>query len=186
MSRTDALTYNVSGLLADAAGDSRSFSLDGLTLDLDDLRLAQPIAGNVRLARTNRGLLVSVRATTSIEGSCSRCLRPIEIPVAIEIQEEALPSIDLESGAPVEVTEEEAEVALRLNDHHELDLEDEIREAIQLAEPIAPLCRLDCPGLCPVCGEELAGGPHDHAPDDVDPRLAALQQFRVDAERKPD
>ncbi len=33
---------------------------------------------------------------------------------------------------------------LRLNDHHELDLETPVREAIQLAEPIAPLCP---PGL---------------------------------------
>ena len=46
--------------------------------------------------------------------------------------------------------------ALRLTDHHELDLEHLIREAIQLAEPIAPVCRPDCPGLCAVCGADLS------------------------------
>ncbi len=57
-----------------------------------------------------------------------------------------------------------------------------VREAIDLAEPIAPLCRPECPGLCIVCGEPLDGGNHDHPDEDVDPRLAALQAFRVDGE----
>jgi uncharacterized protein len=185
VSRTDALIFNVAGLLAEGLGSVRTYSLDGITLDLDDLRQSQPIEGRVHLSRTNRGLFVSARARTSLEGTCSRCLRPIEIPIAIELDEEALPTIDIGSGAPVETEGEELD-ALRLTDHHELDLENEIREAIQLAEPIAPLCRPDCPGLCPTCGEELATGPHEHGPEAVDPRLAALQQFRVDGERKPD
>ena len=41
---------------------------------------------------------------------------------------------------------------LFLDDHHELHLEPAVREAISLAEPIAPLCRSDCPGLCDTCG----------------------------------
>ena len=69
---------------------------------------------------------------------------------------------------------------LRLTDHHELDLETAVREAILLAEPIAPLCRPDCPGLCLVCGERLDEGAHDHPTDDIDPRLEALKAFRAD------
>ena len=68
----------------------------------------------------------------------------------------------------------------RLTDHHELDLETPVREAIQLAEPIAPLYRPDCPGLCVVCGERLDEGIHDHPDDDIDPRLEALRGFRPD------
>ena len=70
---------------------------------------------------------------------------------------------------------------LRLNGHHELELEPVVRESIQLAEPIAPLCREDCPGLCAVCGEELTGAPHEHE-EDLDPRLEALRAFMVDSE----
>jgi uncharacterized protein len=133
------------------------------------------------LTRTNRGLLVHGRLTTAIAQTCSRCLRDIEWPVEIELDEEALPTIDLASGLPVDATDEPD--VLRLTGHHELDLEEEVRDGVLLAEPIAPLCREDCPGLCVVCGQELASGPHDHPDDDIDPRLEALRAFRDDEKR---
>ena len=129
--------------------------------------------GELRLTRTNRGLMVRGRLRTAIAQTCSRCLRDIEWPVEIQIDEEALPTIDVTSGTPVPVDEEPD--ALRLTDHHELDLEDDVRDFIILAEPIAPLCREDCPGLCIVCGLELASGPHQHPDDDIDPRLEGLR-----------
>lgn len=93
----------------------------------------------------------------------------------INIDGEALPTVDFASGLPLDADEEPD--VLRLNDHHELELESEVREAVQLAEPIAPLCREDCPGLCVVCGQELASGPHAHPDEDVDPRLEVLRGF---------
>jgi uncharacterized protein len=175
------LTWNVAGLLAEPPGATRDYRVAGVTIDLgDDLRQADPIEGDVRLARTNRGLLVQAELHTSLEAECSRCLREIEVPIDVRIQEEALPSIDLASGLPVD-TDTEPD-ALRLTDHHELELEDVVREAVQLAEPIAPLCEAACPGLCSVCGERLTGGPHDHGDTDIDPRLEALRGFKVDGE----
>ena len=81
------------------------------------------------------------------------------------------------TGRPLP-SDDEPDVA-RLTDHHELDLETPVREAIQLAEPIAPLCGPDCPGLCIVCGLRFDDGTHDHPEDDIDPRMAALQGFKV-------
>ena len=34
----------------------------------------------------------------------------------------------------------------------EIDLEDFLTEVVSLAIPMQPLCRDDCPGLCPICG----------------------------------
>ena len=138
--------------------------------------MAAPIAGQVRLTRTNRGILADARLTTSLAGECARCLRPLTTPIDIKIAEEYLPSIDLQSGRPVAIDEEPD--ALRLTDHHELDLEPSVRDAIILAEPIAPLDRPDCPGLCVECGLPLDEGEHDHPDDDIDPRLEALKAFR--------
>jgi DUF177 domain-containing protein len=174
------LVWNVAGLLADDPGATRDYEVSGATIDLGDgLRLADPIEGRVRLARTNRGLIVTADLRTAIDAECSRCLRDIEVPIQITIEEEALPSIDIHTGAavPPEPGEDEP---LRLTDHHELDLETPVREAIQLAEPIAPLCRENCPGLCPVCWERLDEGTHDHPTDDIDPRLEALRGFKVE------
>ena len=176
----EPLTWNVAGLLADEPGATRDYEVAGVTIDLgDDLRQADPIEGHVRLARTNRGLLVIADLMTSLQAECSRCLREIEVPIEISIEDEALPTLDLHTGHPIEPGVGEEDL-LRLTDHHELDLEGPIREAILLAEPIAPLCRPDCPGLCLVCGERLDEGVHDHPADDIDPRLEALKAFRVD------
>jgi uncharacterized protein len=173
------LTWNVAGLLTDGLGADRSYDVADARIELpDELVLATPIAGHVRLTRTNRGILADARLTTSLAGECARCLRPLTTPIDIVIEEEYLPSIDLVSGRP-EPTIDEPE-ALRLSDHHELDLEPSVRDAISLGEPIAPIDRPDCPGLCAVCGLPLDEGEHDHPDDDIDPRLEALKAFRPD------
>jgi len=180
-SAAQPLLWNVSGLLGEGAGAVRDYAVEGITIDLgDDLRLAAPIDGRVHLARTNRGLVVDADFSTSLALECVRCLREIEVPIQVEIQEEALPTIDFQSGHPVHLVEGDDEEMLRLTDHHELDLERAVREAILLAEPIAPLDREDCPGLCVICGLPLDEGEHDHPDDEVDPRLEALRAFKPD------
>ena len=171
------LTWNVAGLLADGVGTARTYDVRDVKIELpEDLQLAAPIAGQVRLSRTNRGILADARLATSLAGECARCLRPLTTPVDIVLDEEYLPSTDLTSGRPVDIKAEPE--ALRLSDHHELDLEPSVRDAISLAEPIAPLDRPDCPGLCVVCGLPLDEGEHDHPDDDIDPRLEVLKGFR--------
>lgn len=173
------LAWNVAGLLAGAPGAERDYDVDAVRIDLgEDLALAGPTEGRVRLLRTNRGILAAATLRAALALQCSRCLRDIAQPVEVTFQEEYLPSLDLATGRPLH-TADEPDVA-RLDDHHELDLETPVREALQLAEPIAPLCRPDCPGLCIVCGERLDEGTHDHPDDDLDPRLEALRGFRPD------
>jgi DUF177 domain-containing protein len=172
-----SLSWNVAGLLGDGVGAARTYDVRDVSIELPEgLELAAPIEGQVRFSRTNRGILVGARLATSLAGECARCLRPLTTPIDIQLEEEYLPSIDLASGRPLD-TEAEPE-ALRLTDHHELDLEPSVRDAISLAEPIAPLDRPDCPGLCVVCGLPLDEGEHDHPDDDIDPRLEALRAFR--------
>jgi DUF177 domain-containing protein len=172
------LTWNAAALLAEPPGATRDYRVAGVTIPLpDELRLADPIEGTVRLARTNRGLLATAELRTAIEAQCSRCLRDIVVPLELRIDDEALPSVDLVTGQPVDADAEPD--TLRMTDHHELDLAPVVAEAISLAEPIAPLCRPDCKGLCPFCGESRETGDHNHDEDDIDPRLAALREFRT-------
>ena len=169
--------WNVAGLLGDAVGADRAYDIADATIELpEELTLAEPINGRVRLIHTNRGVLAQARLRTALATECVRCLRPTTVPLDLTIEDEFLPSIDLASGKAVP-TDEEPE-ALRLSDHHELDLEPSVWDAISLAEPIAPLDRPDCPGLCPTCGLPLDEGSHDHPDDDIDPRLEALRGFR--------
>ncbi len=175
----EPFVWNVAGLLHGQTGDHRDYDVAGATIELpDDLRLAAPVDAHVRLTRTNRGVLADAAVRTALAMECVRCLRPVTVPLEIQVTEEYLPTIDLPTGTqlPVEVEPD----APRLTDHHELDLTTPIREAISLAEPIAPLDRPDCPGLCIVCGQPLDEGVHDHPSDDIDPRMEALRGFKPD------
>ena len=131
----------------------------------------------MRLASTGRGILARGHLTTALPETCDRCLIAVTSPVEVDIEEEALPSVDIDSGLAVDVAAEPD--ALRIDDHHELDLSETVREAISLAEPIVVLCRPDCRGLCLVCGADLNADPsHSHGADELDPRLAALVAIR--------
>jgi uncharacterized protein len=60
----------------------------------------------------------------------------------------------------------------------QLDLAPLVRDALLLSLPLAPLCRPDCAGLCPVCGAELAEGPCGCDTTPTDPRWSALDDLR--------
>lgn len=175
------LVYPLAGLLAEPAGSERRYEIHGATIPLpDDMRLVEPLEGQLRISRTNRGVLVDAELSTAIAGACVRCLRDIEIPMRVGIHEEALPSVDLASGHALDASAEPD--VTRLSDHHELDLGSLAAEAISLNEPIAALCEIECPGLCVTCGQRLGPDHEEHEDDEIDPRFAALQAFRVDGD----
>ena len=93
--------------------------------------------------------------------------------MTVEIHDEALPRIDVATGAAVDTSAEPD--ATRLSDHHELDLGALAADAISLEEPIAALCEETCPGLCVECGQRLGPDHVAHEVDEIDPRLAALR-----------
>ena len=102
--------------------------------------------------------------------------------MTVRIRDEALPSVDIATGHEVDMSTEPD--ATRLSDHHELDLGALAADAISLEEPIVALCEEACPGLCVECGERLGPEHVAHESDDIDPRMAALQGFRVDGEEE--
>jgi uncharacterized protein len=175
----DPLTFALSGLMAEAPGTVREYPLGPVAVEIDDVTLARPVTGRVKLSRTNRGLVVDATVSTAMAGECARCLRPVEVPVTARIDEEVLPTIDLASGQPVPLEEDADPAAPRLTDHHELELRPLVAEAVSLQEPIAFLCEPDCPGLCPECGVRMEPG-HGHGEGPIDPRLEALRAFRFD------
>lgn len=175
------LLFNVAGLLGEAPGAVRDLAFEGVVIDLgEELVQAEPLVGTAHLVRTNRGLLITGRVGAVLADTCGRCLSPVRVPLDLELAEEFLPSLDLGTGQPLDRSTEPD--VPRLSDHHEMDLETLVREAIQLAAPIVPLCRPDCLGLCPQCGVDRNLGPHVHPDGSIDPRLEALREFRPDAD----
>lgn len=165
-------SVNVAGLLHEAAGATRDLRLRDHYLALDDVELAGPVNGTIRLQRTNRGILARGSVVALLRRTCARCLEPYVEEVEVRIDEEFVPTVDPEAGA--DVASEAGEDALPVDEHNEIDLDPVLHDELSLSEPMHPLCRPDCPGLCPECGAALSSGPHDHGPAEPDPRLAAL------------
>jgi uncharacterized protein len=166
--------FNAAGLLREAAGATREYALRDRYLSVGpEVELAGPVSGKVRLQRTNRGILLRGSLNASLRRTCSRCLEPFEEAVSVMLAEEYLPSVDPERGTPLAPPAIDEE-ALRLDERHQIDLVPVLRDELVLGEPMHPLCRPDCPGLCPGCGRNMAVGTCDCSAFEPDPRLAAL------------
>ncbi|NMC33300.1 MAG: DUF177 domain-containing protein [Veillonellaceae bacterium] len=73
--------------------------------------------------------------------------------------------------------EEDLEVAMFGYPDEELDISESIRAALIFQEPMQPLCREDCKGLCPHCGCDRNQTECDCEKQSTDPRLAALKRL---------
>lgn len=135
---------------------------DGADLSLD-----------LRLEWVTEGVLVSGTAAAPVAGECARCLRPVTTRLEVPVQE-------LFAG-PGSGAGQDDEVGRLQGDL--IDLEPVVRDAVVLALPSSPLCRDDCPGLCPECGAHRDDLPADHGHEaPVDPRWAALKTLTVTEE----
>ena len=169
--------FNVAGLLREPSGAGREQRLRDHYLSLGpDVELAGPLNGILRFQRTNRGILVRGDLEAPVRRTCARCLEAFVEPARVHVSEEYVPSIDPDSGTPVERDESDDAVQL-VDEHNEIDLTPVLREEFALTEPMHPLCRPDCPGLCPECGARLDERHAAHAVDEIDPRLAGLARF---------
>ncbi len=130
-----------------------------------------------RLESVMDGVLVSGTVQAPLVGECVRCLDPVYGEIAVDLQElYVYPDRVPDDGSGVDGTDEELVVEGDL-----IDLEQAVRDSVVLALPQAPLCRDDCPGLCPQCGTRLADHP-GHTHDSTDPRWAALTGLLTDNE----
>lgn len=174
-------SFNVAGLLAEPPGATRSVRLDNHHVSLGpDVELAGPIDADLHLQRTNRGILLRGEARATLRRTCARCTDPYLEDVRLDLEEEFLPSVDPNTGMPV-VTEEEVG-PLRINAHHEIELDGVLHDELVLTEPMHPLCRPDCPGLCPECGQRVDTSHEPHGALEIDPRLAGLAALLGDDE----
>jgi uncharacterized protein len=128
--------------------------------------------------RTPRGILVRAHVSGEASGECSRCLRPLVLPVTIEFEEEYLPTIDIETGASVDLLPGEEE-SFRISPRHVLDIGDAVRQYWSMALPMAPVCADDCAGICPQCGRDMSSPGHECIGTPADDRWAKLAQLKI-------
>jgi uncharacterized protein len=170
-----SLQYNVATLLREPIGAVREYEIEDRALVNEEGPETRSVSGQVTFLRTNEGILVSAAITGIEQERCSRCLREIELPVALEFQEVFYPTTDLATG--VRLARPEDPDAFRVDERQMLDLEEPIRQFWTVALPMQPLCQPDCRGLCPQCGQDWNEGTCECVPP-TDERWSALQELR--------
>ena len=117
---------------------------------------------------TGLGYALRLRFAATLAGPCMRCLADAEPVFEVDAREVSQPGGGDELQSPYVEGED-------------LDLSAWARDALALALPAQLLCRPDCAGLCPICGEDLnAAGPDHVHESEPDPRWAKLRELRLD------
>jgi uncharacterized protein len=170
------MIYNVAQLLKSPIGATLDVELDNddrLILADEEAQLAGPVTGHVRLHHTNQGVYAEGTADVPLRLECARCLKTFTTTISLPLREEFYPTIDIETGLPVRAPE--SETAFSIDEHHQVDLREAIRQNLVVNLPIRALCREECQGLCPTCGRDLNLEPHTHVEEAQDERFASLR-----------
>jgi uncharacterized protein len=133
---------------------------------------ANPASPTIRLevSRPSGGFAFRILFPVHLEGPCMRCLEPGKLDLEVESRE-----VD-------QADSEDADLHSPYVDEDELDIGRWAHDATLLALPTRFLCRPDCAGLCPDCGESLNGADpsgHEHEKP-IDPRWSALKDLKLD------
>lgn len=172
-----AFQFNVAQLLKQPSGTRRVYDIKdaaGLPPLGDDLKVVAPFRGRLRFMRVGSGILVTGELSTSVELKCTRCLTALQTSTQFEIEEEFKPSVDINSGAHL-AQDPDQDTATLIDERHILDLAEIIRQELTLSLPSSSVCRPDCAGLCPQCGQNQNEASCDCDTDATDPRWTALK-----------
>jgi uncharacterized protein len=126
------------------------------------------VGARLDVSRTTSGYSLRLRFEARLEGPCMRCLEEAEPELSIDAREVDQPGGGEELRSPY-------------LEGDDLDMRAWARDALVLGMPTQIVCRDECLGLCPVCGENLneAGPDHFHERE-PDPRWAKLRELKLE------
>jgi uncharacterized protein len=161
------LRLNVGFIVHQTIGYSRNFDFDFPQIHIQPDLILRDLLGSVGVTRTPQGLLVQVKMKAKVTAECVRCLS--EFDQFLDVNFSELYAFNRKS-----ITES----GLILPEDGKIDLGPLMREFMFLEVPIKPLCRPDCKGLCPECGENLNDNICSHPSSTGDSRFDVLKALR--------
>ena len=173
------MLIDISNIGPDGLSVSGELPLETLPLEGGlEARLTRPRV-EARLTSSSRGVLLRGHLETRVTLTCVRCLVPFEHPLSREFHLTLVQAAEAEDRSRNdEETTESDEVDLFPLEGTRFDLTDMVREQVDLALPMNPVCRNECRGLCAQCGADLNRGPCNCPTAPKDPRWAALAGWR--------
>ena len=166
------MKINVSQLLKQPLGTTRKISVDERFANKNGD--VSRVEGDITITRTGKGLFVSGELKTENIGTCGRCLDPFKYTRKLKVEEEFLPTVDINTGLPIESRDD----AFQIDEHHQIDVGDVLYQYSCMSVPLKLLCREDCAGICPTCGKNLNKGRCGCSHQVKDDRWAKLSALR--------
>lgn len=138
------LRINVGFLVHQPIGTSHDFEFNLPLVQLSQDFELTDFTGRAHISRTSQGLLVEAKFSGNLLQECVRCLDEFHQPLSANFTE--LFSFRYRRNV-------EAELFVPEDGH--IDLAALARDYLLLEQPIKPICRPDCKGLCSYCGANL-------------------------------
>ena len=146
---------NLSRLPAEGLRERGSVAL--LPLSGDGKEALRDASWEVFVLPSNQDFFLEVKGKAIWEGACSRCLEPLDLPLALSSQFMGSKDAELVArGVHALGTQDLDVVYLPETERDETAL---AIEQFELQVPMHPLCKEDCQGLCPQCGKNWNKGP---------------------------
>jgi len=130
---------------------------DSLGITPEDVTVEGPLRVHLSLDRRGDEIWIRGKVHTIALQQCSRCLVDFSEILELEFEVFCAKLPQARTMSPKGLDEEDGGV--HFHDGQVLSIDGEIREAVLLGLPMRPLCREDCAGLCPRCGEDRNQGP---------------------------
>jgi uncharacterized protein len=129
------------------------------------------------LANTLGEVRIRGRVNVRMRSDCDRCLEPAEFPIDSDFDLYYRPAAPESFGEEVEIDKGESEIAFYEGDG--IELKDVLREYVLLSMPMQRICREDCHGICPVCGQNRNTVKCGCEVKPVDDRWSALKNLQT-------
>lgn len=140
-------------------------------LDMSEYKVAgvQPITEPVKVTgavKNKTGIvMIEAKAEFAYRAGCDRCAKSVERSFTVPVEHTLVTELNDDSNDEFTVVK-----SMRL------DLDELVYEDIMLFLPAKFLCKDDCKGLCPMCGQNLNESTCS-CKKPIDPRLEVLKQL---------
>jgi DUF177 domain-containing protein len=146
-----------------------------LELNEDRVTVVAPPRVDGRIQRSDSKITIKGEVCAELQLECDRCLKSLSILVSNTFEVEYVTPDIYQAGQAAELLDDD--LSLSVFEGEVVDIDELVREQLLLALPAQVLCREDCKGLCPVCGNDRNLTDCKCQEAETDPRWAGLKEI---------
>ena len=130
-----------------------------------------PMKVKGEITNTAGYMRMSLGMSVDYSAQCARCLSPVNGTFSLDLEKTVAPKNLLS-----DLDEDKLDDYAIIEDGF-LDMDEQLRDQMEMEFPLRFLCRDDCKGLCQKCGKNLNEGKCGCPEKEIDPRMLPLQKL---------